>query len=172
MNGAKLVKDRSAEVLKALKALANERVLVGIPAEAAARKPDPDEKGSPINNATLGYLNETGMPELNLPARPHLVPGVKRALPQITQIYRDAIPKVSLGGVAAARAAHTKVGVAAAASVKRMIDEGLSPPLAESTLAERKRNKRKRTNPLLDTGQYRNSITFVIQPAGGTKRKR
>ncbi|MCJ2023540.1 hypothetical protein, partial [Methylobacterium sp. J-067] len=60
----------SREFLRAVE----KRVLIGIPAESM----HPGEKGEkPINNAALGYLFEYGQPEKNLPARPHLFPGVE-----------------------------------------------------------------------------------------------
>ncbi len=170
MSGMKVTKDRTAAVLAAIKALTKDRVLVGIPSEKAYRAPEPDEPLPDINNAEIGYLNEFGMPEIGLPARPHLVPGIRRALPKIEKAYRDAAVKALDGDQAAVQAAETKIGFLATSSVKSLIADGLAPPLSERTVAERKRRGVTRTNPLQDSGQYRNNIDFVIRPAKGVKR--
>lgn len=166
----KVTKDRVPAMLAAIKALTKDRVLVGIPSEKAFRDPDPSEPRPEINNAEIGYLNEFGMPEINLPARPHLVPGIQRALPKIEKAYRDIAVKALDGDIAAVQAGETRIGFMATSAVKSMISEGLSPPLSERTLAERKRRGVKRTKPLQDTGQYRNNIDFVVRPAKGVKR--
>src|SRR5882724_12416208 len=64
--------DKVKEVQLAIRALANTRVMVGIPSDKAARK-------GKINNAQLGYIHEFGAPEVNIPPRPFLVPGVQGA---------------------------------------------------------------------------------------------
>lgn len=169
MTGTTVTKDHTSAVLAAIKALAKDRVLVGIPAEKADRDPDPDEPNPEINNAEIGYLNEFGAPEQNLPARPHLVPGIQRVLPKITEAYKQAGKLALDGNVSAIRAAETKIGFMATSSVKNLIAEGLSPALSERTLDERNRRGVTRTNPLQDTGQYRNNIDFVVRPAAGVK---
>lgn len=170
MSGLTITKDNVPALMAAIKALTKDRVLVGIPAEHADRKPDADDPNPEINNAEIGYLNEFGMPEQNLPARPHLVPGIQRVIPKITGAYKAAATKAIDGDIAAVQATETKIGFLATSSVKSFISEGLSPPLSERTLDERKRRGVRRTNPLQDTGQYRSSIDFVIRPAKNVKR--
>ena len=166
-----VTKDGVPALMASIKALTKDRVLVGIPAEKADREPDPSDPKPDLNNAEIGYLNEFGAPEQNLPARPHLVPGIQRALPKIEEAYKAAATKALGGDQAAVKSAETKVGFIATSSVKLLIAEGLSPPLSEATLDERKRRGVTRTNPLQDTGQYRNNIDFVIRPAGTVKKK-
>ncbi|MDF0491600.1 hypothetical protein PX554_26145 [Sphingomonas sp. H39-1-10] len=170
----KVVQDRTKQVKAGLKALIQDRVLVGIPSEKAFRAPEPGEK-RPLNNAEIGYLQENGAPEINLPARPHLVPGVQRVQPQIVAEYRKVTLKALTSATDPAgfvRAAETRIGFLATSSVKNLIADGISPPLAERTIAARKKRGRDGVTPLLDTGAYRNSIDFVIRPAGSAKRKK
>ncbi|PTR06439.1 MULTISPECIES: hypothetical protein [unclassified Novosphingobium] len=171
-NGTTVTKDRTAAVKAALKALVKDRVLVGIPSEKAFRDPEPDEPRPALNNAEIGYLNEFGAPEANIPARPHLVPGTQKALPKVEKFYREAAPKVLDGNSEAIRAAHGKVGFTVTSSIKNLITDGIAPPLAERTLENRKRRGREGETPLLDTGQYRRNIDFVIRPAGAKKGNR
>ena len=53
-------------------------------------------------------------------------------------------------------------GMEASASVKNKIDSNVPPELSERTLAARKRRGVTRTDTLVDTGQFRNSITYVV----------
>lgn len=166
-------RDRSKQVKAAIMALGKDRILIGIPSEKAFRTPEPGETHT-LNNAEIGYLQENGAPEINLPARPHLVPGVKRVQDKIADEYRAAIKTITLSTDPKAKvvAIETKIGFMATNSVKSLIAGGLSPALSERTLAERKRRGVTRTNPLQDTGQYRNNIDFVIRPAGSVKKRK
>lgn len=155
-----VVKDNLPNLKKALKALLKDQVMVGVPAENAER--DGDE----INNAVIGYTNETGVPERNLPARPHLVPGVQSVLPQIEERMKKAFIVATTGDVTAVEKAQHAIGLVAQNAVRTQIDATLSPALSPVTLYRRKTRKiapRTGTKPLLDTGGYRNSITYVIR---------
>ena len=55
-----VIKDNTAAVLRTVQEMAKKRVLIGIPAEKAARK------GDPITNASLGYIHENGSPARNI----------------------------------------------------------------------------------------------------------
>lgn len=167
--------DRMPDLLRAMDILENNRVYVGVPADSDER-----EEGGEITNAEIGWLMENGIPEQNVPARPHMVPGVRRAQDKITDYLRQA-GRLALearpGGVV--RALHA-AGTTAVSSVKGVIREGVPPPLADSTVRARARKRRgarlemERRNsgdaagldlvkPLINTGQYLNSITSVIR---------
>lgn len=169
MSNVRVTQDRTAAVKAALKALVQDRVLVGIASEHAFRDPEPEDPTPHLNNAEIGYLNEFGAPDANIPARPHLVPGTQGALPKVEKIYRDAAPKALNGDVAAIRAAHGKVGFTVTSAVKNLITDGIDPPLADSTVRQRKRRGRDGETPLLDTGQYRRNIDFAVRAAKGVK---
>lgn len=172
MNEVKVTKDRTAALKAAIKALIQDRVLVGIPSEKAFRDPDPEDPNPQLNNAEIGYLNEFGAPDANIPARPHLVPGTRKVLPKIEKLYRAAAIKALDGDAAAVHEANGKVGFTATSSIKGYITDGIAPPLAESTIRDRKRRGRDGETPLLDTGQYRRNIDFVIRAAGKGKANR
>jgi hypothetical protein len=81
-----------------------------------------------------------------------------------------------------------KVGLRVATSIKKKINEGVPPPLSEYTLRERARRGRKGAKqelanrasgmapstqlakPLIDTGELRNSITYVIRSRKDRKK--
>jgi hypothetical protein len=164
-SGLTVTKDRTKDVLAAIKALTNERVLVGVPDETAERKPDPEDP-QPVTNATIGYLMETGSPAQNIPARPFLVPGVTGAMDKVTAHYKAAALKALEGSPEAMHQAHMGVGLIAQSAVQAKITSGPFVPLSPRTLEARRARGRTGDKPLIDTGQLRRAITFVIRQQG------
>lgn len=173
-----ITKDSVKEVLKTIRDLTNKRVLVGIPESADAR---PEGKAG---NALIGYVQENGCPELNIPARPFLVPGVQNATEESTRILKRAGVAALQGDGSEVDNRLNQVGLMCAASVKDKMDTGPFKPLADSTLEARVRKgggsqvgakeeleSRREGNPpgtdlaqpLIDTGNLQNSITYVIR---------
>lgn len=154
-----LVADNSAELQQAIKVLSKQHVLVGVPDTKADRE---YEKGEEINNAALAYIHNNGSPSQNIPARPFLEPGILDVEPRI-QHYLRQVGTQSLNsnknGVVKALEA---VGLTAQNGVRARINTGPFEALKPGTLAARLRRGRTGTKPLIDTGQLRNSITFVI----------
>ncbi|SFN48494.1 hypothetical protein SAMN05216516_108131 [Izhakiella capsodis] len=174
-SGVSIRVDRAKSVLDALKTIGNRDVLVGIPAETSARN------DASIGNAAIGYINENGSPARNIPARPHLQPGVKsvqdKTLPMLKQAALLTLDKNMSG----AERMLNQAGATAADGVKRFITASDFVPLAESTLAARARRGGKgalaelesraagnapdnsNARPLIDTGQYRRAITYIVR---------
>lgn len=163
-SGAKVTRDHTKDLAKTLKAIAAERVLVGVPLSTADRKPDPDDP-EPISNAAIGRIMEFGSPAANIPARPHLVPAVDAQKGAITKRYRDAAKMALNGNVEALKIAHTVVGQETSDAVRLRIETGPFAALAPMTIADRKRRGIDSEQPLIRTGQYRTAITFVIRKA-------
>jgi hypothetical protein len=154
----KMTKDNVSSVLRSIQQLASNEVLIGIPATTTER-----QDGEPINNATIGYIQERGSPVNNLPARPFLVPGVEAAQKAATdELKKGADAAMSGNALAADRALH-RAGITASNAVKAKINSGVPPALAESTLAARRRRGRTGEVPLIDTGSLRNAVTYVLR---------
>jgi hypothetical protein len=162
--GLTVTVDRVDEITKTIRALTKQRVLVGIPAENAARDP---QDGDEINNAQIGYINEFGVPEKNIPPRPHLVPGVEATLPDVIKRFKKAAVDGLDGNVKAVDTQMNAVGLNAVSSVRQVITDTLSPPLSPKTIYNRQhRNdlpKRTGTQPLIDFGDYIKHINYVIR---------
>ncbi|WP_186288584.1 hypothetical protein [Burkholderia gladioli] len=196
----KMTQDNLDAVLKSIAALVQQEVLVGVPSSTAGRKDD----GSPINNAEIGYLMENGSPANNVPARPHLVPGVEDALPKITAQLQKGVEAALRGDTERVNGRLDAAGTAAVSAVQLRIRNNIPPPLAPSTVANRYRQrtvkdapkpagKRKAEKdyaalidagaqaagmslaeiqsaagiiPLINTGGYLKSITFVKRKKG------
>lgn len=151
-----ITKDLLPTVLKRVRDLTNQRVLIGIPQAENAR-----DDGSPIGNAAIGYIQEHGDPERNLPARPFLMPGVQAVQDKSIARLRKAGEAALLGGDPIPQ--MTAAGLEAEASVKNMITNIIPPPLSARTLAERKAAGFQGETPLIRTAQLRNAITHVIE---------
>ena len=185
------------EMLEAITALTRSEVLVGVPKDKAARE------GDPVTNASLAYIHEFGSAAHNIPARPFLYPGIKKATPQIIAIMkRGAAAAISNRDVAAAQAILEEVGMAARNRVVREIRDPEPPfvPLQPATIRARLRRtaagRRKlreikaggkqlgmkmpqiltgyaqatwdaasgaNMKPLIDTGQLRAAISYVVR---------
>lgn len=137
-----------------LRTAAEKGVYVGIPSEKTKRK---DGK---ITNAEIGYINEFGSPKQGIPARPFLNPAIRNNSKRIAALLE---PDIS----APANDAHLiRAGEFASAKVKAYITNQTGfVPLAQATINARKRkrkNGRAGTKALIDTGQLRQSIHYLV----------
>jgi len=164
--GVTMTKDAFDDVLKQIRSLTKEEVLIGVPDENAGRQPEQGEQEKPISNAEIGYVMEFGLPEKNIPARPHLVQGVREATDQLGEILQAGAMKALNGDKQAADIALNKAGLAGQNAVRKKVTDGPFVPLSPKTLEARKRRGRTGEKPLIDTGQYRNSLTYVVRPKG------
>jgi hypothetical protein len=173
------------KMVKALLVLADVEVLVGFPEETTDRTDEGPAKG--MTNAALGYIHDTGAPEQNIPARPFMAPGIADAQDKIDAKLLQVLKAASQDkGVDVIERGFTQVGLIAKLAIQNKINEGIPPPLADSTLRARARRGRKgakaelasrsmgnapgvvNAKPLVDTGQLRNAVNYVIR----SRRKR
>lgn len=179
--------DKTDALLRSIKALVSQEVLVGIPAENAQRDP---QDGDAINNAELLYIHENGAPAANIPARPTLIPGIQayreRAIVRLkhaAQIAMDKavrspspaerdvrrVPRMIKGGSRtdkpddAVMAQLNSIGLEAVVSVKKQFTEGALAPLKSATIAARKRSGFAGERPLVRTGDLMRHISYVIR---------
>lgn len=158
--------DRVAELFKAVDDLVKSKVLVGIPDTGAERQPEEGEKGAPITNAQIGYLMEHGAPEICLPARATLVPGVEKAMDKIEPRLAKAAQCAINGDAAGVEANLMAAGILGQSAVRAEITDGTFAPLAERTIKARLRRGKTSDKPLIDSGQFRQSVTYVVVRRG------
>lgn len=166
----RLVVDNLAAVTAGMNALADHRVMVGVPEDRGQRR----EPGEP-SNAELAYIHDNGAPEAGIPARPFLGAGLREdAATTEAGLAHAGMLAASGAGVAKVLAQLRVVGLRAVNAVRRKISTGPFVPLAPATVAARRRRskgskyRRKATTaadvtPLIDTGQLRNAVTFVLR---------
>jgi hypothetical protein len=183
-----IIKDDVPAVVAAINELVGKEVLVGIPDSSTDRD---QEEAQPITNATLGYIHENGAPEANIPARPFLIPGVEKAEEPTLERLKKAAQVTMRGDTKSADKYLNDAGIIASNSVKRTFWENNWEPLKPSTIANRHRQRGTKMRdaerqylgligegmspadaqaaagiqPLVDTAQLRNAITYVIRKA-------
>lgn len=175
--------DKVAAIAKAIKRLPRHDVLVGYPADSAER-----EAGDAMTNPQLGYIHEHGAPEANIPARPHVMPGVRRAKPKYLPHLKAAAQAALKGQNGAISRELHKAGFVAVAEIQSILQAGVPPPLSDRTLRARASRKagtgvrlgkgaaaelasRAAGNspgmifakPLLDTGQLNRALNHVVR---------
>lgn len=101
-----------------------------------------------------GYaeLGVTAAHKINIPARPWLAPGVAAGNDQYIKIIERELAD---GGTP--ESALMKVGVVAVGKVQKYMTDLKTPPNAPSTI-----RKKGSSNPLIDSGQLRSSVTFKV----------
>jgi hypothetical protein len=159
--GLTVLRDNLSKVSKSIDALGKARVMVGVPADKASRS------GDTINNAALAYIQENGAPEVNIPPRPFMKPGVASVQPQIAAGLKKAGEFALQGRSDAVDRQFHRVGAIGRDAIKAKITDGPFVPLKPSTIAARKSKRKSRNNtdvkPLIDTGALRASISYVIR---------
>lgn len=123
----------------------DESVLVGLNANTG------QHTNSKLSVPTIGAIHEFGTDKI--PARPWLVPGVESVTNELNKIIEKELSKDSVD----VKAMLNKIGLSAELAVKVYINKLSSPPNSEST-----RRRKKSANPLIDTGEMRNSVTYEL----------
>lgn len=189
--GVKLIKDQAVQHVEAVEVLLRNEILVGFPEENADRDPSESSLSGPNGptNAALGWIHDHGAPEANIPARPFMDPGIQSTRDDLTAQFGALLEKVThVGGLSPVQVTQRlhRIGLAASVGIKNKINEGIPPPLAEATLLKRANrgvkgrkgaqmelaNRAKGeapstqfAKPLVDTGQMRNAVNYVIRPS-------
>lgn len=180
----KMKKDAKG-LMKELQALADKRVLVGVPEEADNR----DEAGEkrPIGNAALAFIHDNGSPAAGIPARPFMKPGIDKAQNKINLQLRQAAGFFLDGDAEQGEMALHRVGMIGQNAIRNAIEEGENfAPLLRATLLGRIRSRKSlheyfknkpwrndekfevisSFKPLIDTGELLKSISYVIEGVG------
>lgn len=104
-------------------------------------------------------LGVTGPHTISIPARPWLNPGVQSGNVEYLSIIEKSAAKGESLDVAL-----NKVGLVAVGLVQKYMTELRTPPNAPSTI-----KKKKSSNPLIDSGALRASVSYKITPSKPTE---
>lgn len=154
----KITVDKMASIIKAINELGAKDVLVGIPEGNTDRK-----SGDPATNAVIGYVQEFGSPANNIPARSFLIPGVQDIQKPAADRLKVAAQRALSGDLSQAEKQLHAAGLMGQNSARAKINSNIQPKLSERTLAARRARGVTRENTLVDSGQLRNAITYVIR---------
>ncbi len=182
-----ITRDSLTAIVGAIQGIARKRVLIGIPESTTSRE---DEEESPITNAAIGYIQEFGSPDANIPARPFLIPGVNKARESAREELRSAVTAALEGNKGSIEQHLNAAGVVALNSARNELQTGDFVPLKPSTIRSRKYERGTSSRrpseerylalvaggmspesaqgatgirPLINTGALRNSLTYVIR---------
>lgn len=149
--------DNLAQFDAALKIMQKREILVGVPQASGPRK------SGTITNAALAAIHDKGSPSQNIPARPFMEPGIQSVAPQIQQRLLTVGQAVLEGDAVKAEQGMQATGLIAQNGMRNKINSNIAPALKPATLAARRRRGRTGTRTLIDTGQLRNSLTYVVK---------
>lgn len=145
---------------KAVAKLPSDSVYVGIPESAAAREVTKRQKR--VNNAQLLWLHTKGSPLRHVPARPVIEPAIEAEgnKQAIVEELKDSIAARLDGDEQKSNQYLERAGIAGMDAAKGWFVDARNnwKPNMPSTIA-RKGSAR----PLIDTGQLRKSITYIVK---------
>jgi hypothetical protein len=153
-----LTVDSVPKLLEALRALDGREVLVGVPEEKT------DRRDGPATNALITYINDKGSPARNIPAMNFMEGGIEDVRPRLEAGLAIGANSALEGDKAAVDRTFNQVGLVAVSGIRNRIDKGSYPRLKPATIRARVRRGRTGTKRFQDTGQARDSITYVIRP--------
>jgi hypothetical protein len=180
--GVLVTKNSFEDIVEAATTILNVEVLVGVPSDTSDRPEHlaaQDEDA--ITNAALAYIHDQGVPEARIPQREFMRPGIADVLPEIQRRLESAMRAAMRGNALVAEQAMHQAGIIAQSGIRNRIDAGVPPPLSEYTLRRRAEKGRKgaqqeldlraaghapgmeHAKPLVDTGEMRKSITYVLR---------
>lgn len=181
--GVDVTRDDMHGLAESLRAMTEQSVLAGFPADEAPRE-DEDGNPTPITNAAIAYVQNTGMPELNIPPRPFMIPGIEDVQDQIVRGMEETGLAAFDHDTQGVEAGLNAVGMIAKNGIQMKIRDGPFEPLKKSTLrgrarmggeigkaavfeldsrAEGNRADPDNVRPLNATGQMRNAVNYVIR---------
>ena len=157
--GVFIRQDNLKSITDAIKGLTLNEVFVGYPDNGAART----EQGAPTN-AYIAFIQEHGSPVKNIPARPFMVPGIRAVQTRVVALLEQAAVFALSGERDKYMQRLNQVGFIGVQGVQRAITMGQGwLPLAQRTLAARRRRGFRGTHPLIETNQLRSHVTYVIR---------
>lgn len=157
--GFSIKADNLGKILNAVQQITLNDVLVGFPDSGAARK----DAGDP-SNAYIAFIQDRGSPAQNIPSRQFMIPGINSIKDKAAKLLEQAAIKAMQGEPEKGIVILNQLGLIAVAAVQRAITVGAGwPPLSPVTLAMRRARGVQHTHPLIDSGQLRQHVEYVIR---------
>lgn len=148
--GVTVRNNRLDDIARELAIFEKIEILVGFQGPQALRAA---EDGATV--VEIAVFNEFGTE--SIPARPFLSSAMDMGQDQLSSLTADLLLKIS-GGDMKARAAAERLGILAQSLVRKRIVELDTPPNSAATV-----RLKDSSNPLIDTGQMMQSVTYVVR---------
>lgn len=151
--------DAKDAISRTMRFMQTNRVLVGIP--QANEKQWPEE----VSNAELLFIHTNGSPVRRIPPRPVLEPAIEKHKDEIATMLKTSVKLAFEGRDEAAHQQLAKTGLKAQNICRGYFtdpDNGWAPN-SPKTQARKRAKGSDDPKPLIDTGEMRKSIVYVIQ---------
>lgn len=147
---------------KTLRFMKENYVLIGIPQKKTKRE------GEPVTNAELLFIHTYGSPINNIPARPVIEPAIKDDKERLSKMLkRSAV--LSLEGKEEEAVEQLKLMGMRGQNISRAwftSPKNGWPPNSPSVAAAKRKKGSTNPMPLIDTGELRKSIIYVVVKKG------
>ena len=154
--------DMVRKYMEAMEFQKKNSVLVGIPQKKTRREDEP------ITNAELLYIHTNGSPKNHIPKRPVIEPALRDDRKRISSMLKSSMDTFLDVGEEAALRELEKVGIRAQKVSRAWFVNPNNhwPPNSPAVEAAKRRKKATDPKPLIDTGELRKSITYVLVKDG------
>lgn len=154
-------------LMNAVSYMQNNYVLVGIPQKTSSR---PEDKigSKEITNAELLYIHTNGSPVNNIPARPVIEPAIYNDSERLSKMLMKGFQQLCDGDVEKCDRTLQLIGTRAQKVCRDWFTNPANgwPPNSPGVIAAKLRKGSTAPKPLIDTGELRKSITYVIVKDG------
>lgn len=183
--GVQVTRQSFDDIIGAVRTILNVEILVGVPSDTTDRPEglEPQSEGA-MTNAAIAYVQDQGSAEAHIPQREFMRPGIAQGAPAITGKLAAAMRAAMRGNAMLAEMSMQQAGLIAQRSIQDYMGQGIPPPLSDYTLRRRNARTKKGSKsaqyemsrraqglvpsttyaiPLIDTGELRKSIKYVIR---------
>jgi len=144
-------------VMDAIELLKKREVLIGIPENTANRK---DDESTPVNNAELLFIHNNGSPVNNIPPRPVLEPAITQNQERVSASLKVAIDAAVAGKKSEIQPALEKAGMEGQNIARKFFTDSTNNFVPNAPITIKRKGS---ARPLIDTGEMRKSITYIVR---------
>lgn len=150
--------DRGADELVArIRALRTTKASVRVGILSDAPKKEREGATGKYSLLEVAAVHEFGAPRAGIPARSFIRATIDERTEDIARLERVMLAKVVAGDIEL-KPALDAVGAKVAGWIQQRIAAGIDPPLSPATVA-----KKKSSTPLVDTGQLRSAVSWLVE---------
>jgi phage gpG-like protein len=150
--------DRGArEMVARIKALSASKASVRVGILSDAPKKEREGATGKLSLLEVAAVHEFGAPAAGIPQRSFIRATIDERADDIARLERALLAKVVSGEIAL-KSALDAVGAKVAGWIQQRIAAGIEPALSPATVA-----KKKSSTPLVDTGQLRRAVTWLVE---------
>lgn len=154
--------DKASKLIKGINYTKDNYLLIGIPQKKTIRE---DEA---ITNAELLFIHTNGSPINNVPARPVIEPALEDDMERLTSMLKDFANEAIEGNFEEAQKQLERTGMRAQNVCRNWFTNADNnwPENAPSVRERKIKKGSTEPRPLIDTGELRKSIIYVVVKDG------